>query len=96
MQVIPLDKFPRSFSGLRRFQTAQILWEEEPELRPDLALSFDKLCRSINRVVTAFRMPPSAEIKSLKARPTGETPDYAMISLATLPDTFVRRKSRPA
>lgn len=68
MQVIPLDKFPRALSGLRRFQTAQILWEEDPEMRPELALSFEKLCRSINRVVSAFHIPPSPEMKPVEVR----------------------------
>jgi len=53
MQVIPLDRFPRSLSGLRRFQTAQVLWDECPQLRPDLAKGLKRLCRSINEVVTA-------------------------------------------
>lgn len=52
MQVIPLDQFPRSLSGLRRFQTAQRLWDEYPDLRPELALGLKRLCRAINGVVS--------------------------------------------
>jgi hypothetical protein len=52
MQVIPLDEFPSSLSDLRRFHTMQLLWEQSPAVRPDLALEMKGLCRSINQVVT--------------------------------------------
>ena len=56
MQVIPLDQFPRSISGYRRFQTVQILWEEQPKMRPQLVRGFQRMCRSINKVVTETRI----------------------------------------
>jgi hypothetical protein len=52
MQVIPIHQFPDSLSGLRRFQTVQRLWDDSPQLRPELAQGLKRLCRSINRTVT--------------------------------------------
>ena len=52
MQVVPVDQFPRILAGYRRFQTVQVLWEEQPESRPELARGLRRMCRSINRLVT--------------------------------------------
>jgi hypothetical protein len=51
MQVLQIDRFQRSLSGLRRFQTVQILWDECPDMRPELAQGLRRLCRSINQVL---------------------------------------------
>lgn len=56
MQVIPLDEFPSSLSDLRRFHTMQLLWEQSPTVRPDLALEMKGLCRSIKKVVTTEQL----------------------------------------
>src|SRR4051794_28621788 len=56
MQVIPLDQFPRSITGYGRFQTVQILWDEQPRMRPRLARGLRRMCRSINHVITGRRI----------------------------------------
>jgi hypothetical protein len=51
MRVIPLEQFPSFVPGVRRFQTVQILWDQDPKLRPVLAKGMRRMCQSISRVV---------------------------------------------
>jgi hypothetical protein len=59
MKVISLDQFPSSLSDLRRFHTMQLLWDQSPSARPDLAHEMKGLCQSIKHVVTKEAQKPS-------------------------------------
>ena len=52
MKVLNLKYFPQSLAGARSWLAVQRLWEEHPELRPQLAAGLKRFCRSVNEVVT--------------------------------------------
>jgi hypothetical protein len=53
MKVIHLKQFPNvALQGARSFLSVQKLWEDRPELRPQISYALQRFSRSINDVVS--------------------------------------------
>jgi hypothetical protein len=53
MKVIHLKQFPSvALHGPRSFLSLQKLWEERPELRPQICSSMKRISRAINDVIS--------------------------------------------
>lgn len=53
MKAIHLKQFPTiALRGARSFLTVQRLWEDRPELRPQISQALKRFSRAINEVVS--------------------------------------------
>jgi hypothetical protein len=56
MKAIHLKEFPTvALAGARSFLSVQKLWEDRPELRPQICSSLKRFSRAINDVVSPRR-----------------------------------------